>query len=237
MRRYSRLAQVEHKKNRRAIFVYGFLTIALIVLLLFFGLPSIVRLAGFLTDLRSSGQSVEINDKTPPAPSRFEIPPEYTNKSRIEISGSAEAGATVKLFINGDERETVADDSGKFSFSVSLSKGDNQFWALVIDKSGNESTESSRYKVVYDDKEPLIEISSPSDGQTFSGSASQRIEIKGTTETEATVKVNDRIAIIDSEGNFSLSISLIEGQNTLELIATDPAGNKATKSLTVNYSP
>lgn len=234
--RYSRLANIEHKKNVRAVYVYGFLSVAIIVILFFFGLPAIVRLAGFLTDLKSSGQLVEIQDKTPPAPPRFDVPAEFTNKSRIELTGTAEAGATVQLF-GSAEKETVADDSGRFSFTIPLNKGENSIYAIAIDKNGNESIESTHYTITYDDRQPVVEVTSPADGQTFNGTANQRIEIKGTTESGTNVTVNDRIAIVDSDGNFSLSISLSEGQNTFEIKAQDAAGNEATTSLTVNYTP
>ena len=45
------------------------------------------RVAGFLHDIRSTGQSVDTSDTTPPAPPIIDRLPEYTNKTSVEITG------------------------------------------------------------------------------------------------------------------------------------------------------
>lgn len=235
-RRYSRLANVQNRRNVRSAYLFGFLTIVVLVLLFVFGLPLMVRFADFLGNIRGSSRPIEVNDKTPPAPPRFDNLPDFTKESRLELSGSSESGAKVEVFVNGDKKETTAGDSGEFTFSISFKNGENELYGIATDRSGNTSTESRHYSIIFDNKEPILDITSPQNGQSFSGSEKQ-IEIKGKTEELASVTVNERLAIIDDEGNFTVSISLEEGTNNLEVKSVDRAGNETTKSISVNYTP
>ncbi|MEE4270935.1 MAG: FecR domain-containing protein [Thermoanaerobaculales bacterium] len=54
--------------------------------------------------------------------------------------------------------------------------------------------------------------------------------IQGRTEAGASVRVNGERAVTDSDGNFSKTIEIPrEGWNNIEVVATDPAGNKTTR--------
>src|SRR5262245_53033020 len=114
--RYSRLKSNEEKKNIRSAAVYIVLTIAVIVALLTFGIPAMGRVAGFFHDLRTSGEPVDISDTTPPAPPIIDTLPEVTKSTEIEITGRTEAGATVKLHVNDDDQEVLANSEGAFSY-------------------------------------------------------------------------------------------------------------------------
>jgi imidazoleglycerol phosphate synthase glutamine amidotransferase subunit HisH len=54
--------------------------------------------------------------------------------------------------------------------------------------------------------------------------------IQGRTEAGASVRVNGERSVTDSDGNFSKTIEIPrEGWNNIEVVATDPAGNKTTR--------
>jgi len=72
MKRYSRLASVEERKNIKKAYWYVILSILALVFLIFFGLPTLVKFAGFIGDVAKSDKPVEINDTTPPAPPQFD---------------------------------------------------------------------------------------------------------------------------------------------------------------------
>ena len=104
MRRpYSRLAKTEKKKNIRKAILYIILTIVSLVLLIVFGIPSLAKMAAFLSDLRGSSQPIEKEDTTSPPPPRFEAPPKYTNREIVKIKGFGEPGSTIKIFANNVE--------------------------------------------------------------------------------------------------------------------------------------
>lgn len=59
------------------------------------------------------------------------------------------------------------------------------------------------------------------------------ITVAGTVDDPAaTVAINGATATLSSE-NFSASVTLSEGNNTITATATDPAGNSASASVTV----
>jgi hypothetical protein len=235
--RYSRLRRTENKNNTRTAVVYTGLTIAAIVLIIFFGIPAMGKVAGFLLDLSSSNQPVDINDTTPPAPPTIDRLPEYTNKTSVEITGRTEEGAIVTLFVNDLEEEIVANAQGAFSYNWSLWKGDNKVRAKARDAAGNESQETQTYKIVYDNKAPELTIKSPADGTTFSGSRERQITIEGTTEARAAVTINGRIVAVDENGDFSFFTALSEGENNFEVSSKDLAGNETKSALTLHFNP
>ena len=92
------------------------LTITLLVLFFYFGLPLIAKLSTFIVNFRKDSEPVSISDNTPPAPPKINLLPESTNELAIEITGNTEDGATVVIFANNKEHELLADKKGEFGF-------------------------------------------------------------------------------------------------------------------------
>ena len=221
----------------RTAIVLGFLTVILIGGIFVFGLPTVAKFAAFLTDLRKSGEPVEINDTTPPAPPRLDTLPEATNKTQIEISGESEPGATIILSFNGDPEEVLSDSEGSFRFTFELNDGQNTLWASAKDSSGNESQKTEEITITFDDEEPSLSIDSPSEGASFFGSKQRQVVVEGTTDSEASLSINDRFVLVEEDGSFAFATTLSEGENTFNLKAQDKAGNQTEKSLKVNFAP
>jgi len=237
MARYSRLARKEEKRDIKRAVVFGFLTLGLIVVFLFFGLPTIGKFVGFLTDLKKSGTPIQIEDITPPAPPIFDRPQEYTNEQKLKISGKTEPGATVILFLNNDEEEIIANKDGEFSYTFKLRKGDNSISAKAKDESGNESQESKVYEVIFDDEAPDLEITSPEEGKEFYGSKERQIAIEGTTDVGVSLTINDRIVVVEDDGSFTFLTTLGEGENNFNIKSTDKAGNQTEMDFKVSFTP
>lgn len=236
-RHYSRLAKLEEKKNIRSAFFFVALSVVSIVLLFTFGLPVVIKFAGFLTDIKKSGTPVEISDTTPPAPPRIESLPEATSALSLEIKGNTESGATVILFLNSKEKELLADKDGNFSYTFSLSKGENRIFARAKDSSGNESQETQTFTVIFDNEPPKLEINSPENGSQYFGSKERQIVINGTTEPGASVNINDRVVAVEESGEFTFATTLSEGENVFKIIAKDKAENSQETSLTLHFTP
>ncbi len=238
MRRYSRLAKIEEKRNIRSAITYVVLTIVLILFVLYFGLPTTAKIAGFLSDLRGSSLPVEQKDTTPPAPPVFETPDEFADKAIITVKGRAEPGVKVSIFLNDKlKEELVAGAEGEFSANLPILAGENTLYGVAKDESGNESAQSRVYIIIYDKKAPDLEITEPANGSSFYGQNQKQITIKGKTESGAQVWVNERFATVDSEGLFVYTTTLQEGENNFEVKAADKADNNATKNLSVTFSP
>jgi len=238
MAKYSLLSKKEEKRNLRKAALFTFLTLFLIFAALFWGIPALIKMAVFFGNIRGSSQPVEIKDNLPPQVPILNALPEATNKSEIEVSGLTEAGASVKIFLTGQEvKEVVADNEGNFSSGkLKLTLGQNEIYALATDKAGNQSTASNKISVWYDDEPPNLEISQPEDGKTISDEKA-KVNILGKTEEGVELRINDHLVILEKEGNFKYSLGLNSGENKILVIAVDKAGNQTEKSLTITYSP
>lgn len=234
----SRLAQKKEARNLRQAVSFGLLTVAIALALLFLGIPALIRLAVFVGEIRQSSNPVEVADTVSPPPVRLQPPPEATSATRIKLEGFAEAGSTVKIFVNNQNaREVLADTSGKFMISnLTLREGENEIYAIATDPAGNTGAESSRCSVLVDTEPPEIEILEPSENAEIYG-LENKTTIKGKTEASASIRIDDRLIVVNREGEFSYSLTLADGENKITITATDPAGNQAEKELTIIYSP
>lgn len=61
------------------------------------------------------------------------------------------------------------------------------------------------------------------------------IEVKGQSSPGAVVSVNAMITIADANGNFDAIVSLDEGPNIIEIVASDETGNQASVTLIVTF--
>lgn len=211
-------------------------SIALMVLIVFLGIPALVRMAAFLGDVNSAKRPIDKSDIIAPAPPRIILPFEATNSARLVLNGYSEAGATVFLIQNGGSvGNVVAKDDGAFIFSdAALKSGDNSFVAVAVDQAGNRSQQSEAVGVYYSNKTPELTIDSPINGQQVSGN---KVEVRGKVKGAERLTINDRLAVIGSEGKFSLILELNSGENGLVVVATDRAGNQTKKELTVTATP
>jgi len=235
-KRYSRLASVEEKKNIKNAYFYIVLSILALVFLVFFGIPLLVKFAGFVGDLGKSNKPVEINDITPPAPPHFNDVPEFTNKETLNVTGKSENGAIIIITANGDTSEVVANNDGDFNFTFNLNDGENTIDAKAKDQASNESTQSKTFTTVYDNTEPKLEVTNPADGSSFYGNGQRQLTIKGSVDEKVALTINERMISVKDDGTFSYATTLSEGENKFEVKSIDPAGNEASTSLTVNFS-
>jgi hypothetical protein len=164
----------------------------------------------------------------------------YTNQRRLVITGTIEPGAL--LYLNG--RPVLVQD-GNISKSLTLDLGLNILNLTATDPAGN--TVSVLYRVYFDRTPPSLTVISPkrtSSGKPLGVSAGS-LMVRGTTEAGALVYVTvngnpvngGRPIPVDSFGNFKRSVSLRKGDNSIEVTATDLAGNPTSVTRPVEYSP
>lgn len=237
MKRYSRLASVEQKRNVRSAYLYVVMSIVAIILLVFLGIPLLVRFAGFVGTVGKSNKPVEINDITPPAPPKFEDVPEHTNDESLELTGVSENGAIITLTANGDSSEVVANSEGRFNFTFNLDDGENEIFAVAKDTSGNESNQTKTYTISFDNTEPKLEVTSPTDGAAFYGAGQKQLQITGSVDEKVHLTINERLVTQKDDGTFTFTTSLNEGTNSFEVKAVDPANNEASTSFSVTFNP
>lgn len=231
----SRLVLTQYKKNIRKIFLFGLLTITLIIAFIFFGIPALGKIALFIADFNN--KPTEVSDNTPPAPPQLDLLPKSTNKTNIEISGSTESGVSVILLFNSQKKGIRANSAGKFSYKYELTQGKNSLSAYAIDSSGNESQKTQEFEIFYDNTPPELTINKPENGKEFYGSKQKQVSIKGITETNIDLTVNDKPVSINENGEFVYTTILSEGENNFMFTAIDSAGNSTQKSIGLKFSP
>jgi hypothetical protein len=99
-----------------------------------------------------------------------------------------------------------------------------------VDKLGFEGQYSAPAQFIIDTLPPLLEITSPADGDEVD---TEFVHVEGTTEPRITLKINDKTADIDDTGRFSTALMPVNGKNVLTLTAEDAAGNVTRKTLTI----
>lgn len=235
----SRLARKEGQRLMRQTVVLILLSVVLLVGLLLFGIPALIKVAIFFGELRSSTQPVEQSDSLPPAQPQLASLPEATTSASLAIHGFAEPKSLITLYRDrAKDTETTTDEEGAFSFAaVDLTSGENEFYVIATDEAGNESESSKHVSVLYDREPPELSVSQPADGETIFGETKRIVTVVGTTEPRARIVVNERLAVVGGEGEFSVSMSLTEGDNKIVVTATDAAGNQTSQELIVHYSP
>ena len=76
-----------------------------------------------------------------------------------------------------------------------------------------------------------LKVTQPADASTLFTDA---VIVKGQTQPWATVNVNDRTDIADGLGNFSITVSLEDGPNAIDVITIDDNGRQGEVLLLVN---
>ncbi|MBI5613701.1 hypothetical protein HY947_02145 [Candidatus Gottesmanbacteria bacterium] len=77
-----------------------------------------------------------------------------------------------------------------------------------------------------------LTVSSPVTGSTVKAA---KLTVKGITSPGADVSVNETDTKADSSGNFSASVTLDEGENTLIIVSSDIDGNYSEQEVIVTY--
>lgn len=86
---------------------------------------------------------------------------------------------------------------------------------------------------VPDTDPPAVSLSGPTDGSTTD---TPTVTVSGTAEPGSTVVVNGVEVHVSQSGGFSVAVALLPGANTIDVTATDAAGNTATSTVTVTYN-
>ncbi|MFB7141571.1 S8 family serine peptidase [Gottfriedia sp. NPDC056225] len=151
----------------------------------------------------------------------------YTNEKTVSVAGETTPLTKVHIFRDGsDIVTTTSNEDGKFKADVLMSKGNNVITATASTETGMTEP-SNPVKVVLDEIKPQLTITAPTNGNETNKDV---VIVKGTATDENfdSVMINGTKAKVDSAGSFTLPIILVKGENAIETIATDKAGNVTT---------
>ncbi len=227
----------ERKARRNIIF-----SAAAVLFLLYAGitwiLPGIIGGLTFVTKFKSVPSPTPlINEDATLAPPVLNIPYEATNTGTIKIKGFATAQTKVEIYVD-EKLKTTADvhDDGSFlATDVDLSLGTNTIYGKTInDKAA--SLPSKAIHISYHNEKPKLSLTSPSDNQVVKG-GDKKVTVSGSTDAGNEVTANGIRFIVNSDGNFSQTIAINDGDTVITVLSRDSAGNESQQTVKVNYQP
>ena len=143
----------------------------------------------------------------------------------VKIDGRAITSGITKTAITNGYSVTVTPST--------LSDGSHTVTINCADNDGNRATEKSTTFTV-DTVPPVLNVTSPDDGLITNKST---VVVAGTTNdstsSPVTLTVNGNKVSVGSNGSFSTTVTLSEGENTITIKAVDQAGKVSTVTRTV----
>ena len=80
----------------------------------------------------------------------------------------------------------------------------------------------------------FIVILEPEDESVVS---TETVAVRGTTTADAVVSVNGAVVEVDAQGSFEAIVTLEEGPNLIEVVASDLTGAGESRDIVVVYIP
>ena len=185
----------------------------------------------------------------------------WTNDNTPTLKGSAEAGATVDVYVDGRKAGSVkANEKGEWEYTTDkLSDGKHSFYAIATDEAGNVSENSGISWIKVDTNPGKVVITSVTDDNgddalngAYEGATKDNTPtINGFAEPYSTVTVSVKdssgkvvwsgeVYVEDSLGDWSITVDkpLNDGDYTVEASMQDyvknPVQNSNVVSLTVD---
>jgi hypothetical protein len=173
--------------------------------------------------------------------------PQYTNKSKLLVSGTNATNATVRVtnpaagFDSATNGSVSQTDANHWSCLVDIAPGANTITATATNPNSTPSTNSVSATVTYDNVPPTLNVSTLTSGDATSG---QLLNVSGSasddTGTAVTVAVivNGASAVpatLYNGGVFNVPVVLANGSNEIDVMATDVAGNTTTVTRVITF--
>lgn len=147
---------------------------------------------------------------------------EYTNVAEIPVTVNLHKTYAVAFYVNGREtNRTGMLEAGNYTYDVPISEGVNEVLTYIIDKDYN--MRSTSYTIIRDSIKPALTLDQEYDGLATYDS---KIIISGTIKDYDTFTINETEPVVTGDGTFTSEYLLHDGVNTLNILATDIAGNE-----------
>ena len=137
----------------------------------------------------------------------------------------AQGSGPMGLMVN-NHNATFDKKNGTWTLDLTLTEGLNTLTYKAFDIAGNNATLVRT--VLVDTIKPVLDMTAPTAVQPlYTNKGTINVSGKVTELNLATLTVNGVTVTPDASGNFSKIVNLVNGTNTLTVVATDTAGNIA----------
>ncbi len=228
------LRRMENKSKKRLIWSI-IISIFLLVIIFNWILPNLI---GQLSKLNKASNKIVSRQEVELAPPVLNIPYEATNTASIRIKGYSTPHTKVEIYLDDSLTNTQTTDSdGNFlTDPINLSLGTNNIYGKTLDDNHKQSLPSKTIQVAYNNDKPQLEIQEPEDGKEIKG-GDKKVTIRGKTNPDNDIRVNGAKVIVNSDGTFFTTINLNDGDNTINIVASNSVGNTTSIDRKVKYSP
>lgn len=185
----------------------------------------------------STSKSIEVTLDNHPPSLELNYPEIVQKKNAVidgQISDAVSSVENIVVFLNDDQ--VSLDENGRFEIKISLTQGANNITLVAEDEIGNSVSKSVR--IISDTVPPRVSIDSPASGKII-GSDTDTVTIEGYVSddvddySQLTVTLNDDPLVLSSGGSFSKEIALESGENPIEVVVVDRAGNKGSDEIKI----
>lgn len=233
----SRLRRFEEKYAMRRMVLAVIGSLALLVFVAIFGLRILIGFSLLVDRIRGTSPQSQNTSVTLQSPVLDPLP-EATNSATLTIHGQGNSKATVIVYVKDIEyKKVTASDDGRFSVEdIPVEEGEFTATAKISDDKNNISSVSNIISSTIDRTPPKLEISEPEDRKTVND-GTHRVTVQGITDDDMKVTINGRIVVVKSDGSFTYSFPLNDGENKLTIVSKDLAGNETKVERIVMYQP
>jgi hypothetical protein len=204
---------------------------------------------GFLTSITSTPPPASIAPVVADAPT-LETPDEpYTNEPTLDLVGTVPAAVVgrdeirIRVYVaigdgpTGIVVEVPVPATQHFLVpGLTLSPGQNTFTATIVGPGDLESDSSAAVTYVLDTTKPRIVLSGPKANSVVNA---RTVQVVGKTQARSNLSIHNAstnatvAGAADANGAFAITLPIGTGTNTIQVTATDPAGNVNVASVTV----
>ncbi len=141
----------------------------------------------------------------------------YKTRPTVSLTATSPSGLGVSIYYRiNNGADTL------YSSPVQLPEGQAVVFSYYARDTQNNQEQARQLTFKIDATAPQIVVSSPVEG-SVTGTAT--VAFSGHTEAGATVAINSTPATAQANGDFAGTVSLNEGTNAVQVVATDLAGN------------
>lgn len=170
-----------------------------------------------------------------------------TSKSTVTVTGTAEAGSTVRIYRGTTELASGTATGGNYSIAIALIEGENTIHATATDAAGNISSSSTVTVILRDSAgrntpsaPDLIAADDTGSSNTDNLTNKSTVTLTGTADSGSIVHIFRGTTELGSGtaagGAYSISINLVAGTNAVFANASDAAGNTSANSGTTTIT-
>lgn len=220
--------------RKKIIFLIFFISLSL-TFLFTFGLRILLNTSIFIANISSKNKPTEFLRKNNEYISlSIDNIPSATNSSSILIEGTSLNIDEISIYLNNEETKTLKNFfSSNFTEEISgLKEGENEIYLIGKNTEKNLTKKTPVYKTIYKSKKPKIQIIEPVNEEKVN---KNEVNIKGETDKDVYVKINNNPVIVDALGRFNHPLRLNEGENQITITAEDIAGNIEEKIIKIIY--